>query len=134
MNQNTIKIEDDPKEKILIVEDEDSMRMALSNKLTAEGYHVFVAQNGKEGLEIALKEHPNLMLVDIVMPVMDGMTMMKELRNDKWGKDAKAIILTNLSDAEKTAEAVDRGVYDILVKSDWKLEDVIDKIKDELNT
>jgi CheY-like chemotaxis protein len=85
-------------------------------------------------MEIAFKEHPDLLLVDIVMPIMDGMTMMKNVRSDGWGKDAKAIFLTNLSDAEKTADAVDRGVYDILIKSDWKLDDVIKKIKDELNS
>jgi len=129
-----MRIEDDPKESILIVEDDTSLRFALGNKLIAEGYQVFQAQDGKEGLEIALKEHPNLMLVDIVMPIMDGMTMIKKLRKDEWGSGAKAIILTNLSDAEKTAEAIDRGVYDILVKSDWKLEDVVNKIKDELNS
>lgn len=128
-----MRIEDDPVEMILIVEDEETLSFALSKKLISEGFRVLTAKNGKEGLEIALKEHPDLMLVDIVMPIMDGMTMIKELRKDEWGKNARAIILTNLSDVQKTAEAVDRGVYDILIKSDWRLDDVVTKIKDELS-
>ncbi|MFA6271820.1 MAG: response regulator [Patescibacteria group bacterium] len=134
MSKNTIHIEDDPKDRVLVVEDEESLRVALRDKLISEGYHIYTASNGEEGLKIALKQHPDLILVDIVMPVMDGMTMIKELRNDDWGKNAKAIFLTNLSDAEKTAEAVSRGVYDILVKADWRIEDVVKKIKDELST
>ena len=134
MTKKTIKIEDDPKEKILIVEDEESLRTVLRDKLKGEGYNVLTAKNGKEGLAVALKKHPDLILADIIMPVMDGMTMVKKLRDDTWGKNVSVIILTNLSDAEKTAEAVDRGVFDILIKSDWKIEDVIDKIKNELNS
>lgn len=131
--KNTIQIEDDPVETILIVEDEQALNIALQKKLSAEGYNVLHAENGKDGLEIAIKEHPNLILVDIVMPVMDGMTMIKKLREDGWGKNARIIILTNLSDAGKTAEAVNRGVYDILIKSDWRIDDVVDKVKDELS-
>ena len=134
MTKKTIKIEDDPKEKILIVEDEESLRTVLRDKLKGEGYNVLTAKNGKEGLAVALKKHPDLILADIIMPVMDGMTMVKKLRDDTWGKNVSVIILTNLSDAEKTAEAVDRGVFDILIKSDWKIEDVVDKIKNELNS
>jgi DNA-binding response OmpR family regulator len=60
------------------------------------------------------------------------MTMLKKLREDAWGKNAKVIILTNLSDTEKISEAVVQGSHDYLVKSDWKIEDVVAKIRGKL--
>ena len=118
--------------KILIVEDEVSMRNALRDKLTREGFVVSETKNGQEGLETALREHPDLILLDIIMPVMDGLTMMKKLREDAWGKDAKVIVLTNLSDMEKVAEAIEQGSFEYLVKSDCNLEDNVKKIHKDL--
>ncbi len=118
--------------KILIIEDERPILNALHDKLTREGFPILEAQNGKDGLEIALREHPDLILLDIVMPVMDGMTMLRELRKDSWGKDARVVVLTNLSDNEKIGEAISSGAYDYLVKTDWKIEDVVSKIRERL--
>ncbi len=118
--------------KILIVEDEQDMRQALVDELTREGFQTLEARNGKEGLESALKEHPDLILLDIVMPVMDGMTMMKKLRESENGKDIPVIMLTNLSDVEKVSNALEFGVYDYLVKSNWKIEDVTDRVRKKL--
>lgn len=119
--------------KILIVEDEAPLRTAISDILTFEGFTVFQAKNGQEGLDISLKEHPDLTLLDLMMPVMDGLTMLEKLREDqKWGKDAKVILLTNINDPEKVAQATEAGSYDFLVKSDWNIEDVVKKIKAKL--
>lgn len=115
--------------RILIVEDEKSQRSALAEKFTREGFAVLEADDGQKGLEIALSSHPDLILLDIIMPVMDGMTMLEKLRADTWGKEAKVIILTNLSEVEKISEAVTRGSYNYLVKSDWKLADVVAKVQ-----
>jgi DNA-binding response OmpR family regulator len=120
------------KKKILIVEDEETLRSALNNKLTFEGFAVLEAKNGREGLEIALSAIPDLILLDIIMPVMDGMTMLKKLREDKWGKEAKVFMLTNLSDTEKVADAIAQGSFDYLVKTDWTLEDIIARIRKKL--
>lgn len=117
---------------ILIVEDELSLSNAIREKLTHEGFVVLVAKNGEEGLEIALREHPDLILLDIIMPVMDGITMLKRVRVDAWGKDAKIIILTNLSEPEKVADALAHGTYDYLVKSDLKIKDLVTKVKETL--
>lgn len=122
----------DNKKIILVVEDELSLFNALQNKLTLAGFTVLEAKNGEEGLAVALREHPALILLDIIMPVMDGMTMLYELRKDPWGRDAKVILLTNLSDAERVAESLRLGVYDYLVKSDWKLEDLVKKVREKL--
>src|SRR3989338_5520337 len=112
------------KNKILIVEDDLDLLEALKNKFIAEKFEVLESMNGEVGLEAAFRRHPNLILLDIVMPVMDGMTMLKKLRQDSWGKNVFVILLTNLSDESKVAEAMQHGVFDYLVKADWKIDDV----------
>ena len=119
--------------KILIVEDEAPLRNAVTDILTFEGFEVFQAKNGQEGLDISLKEHPDLILLDLMMPIMDGLTMLEKLRQDaEFGKSAAVILLTNINDPEKVAMATEAGSYDFLVKSDWNIEDVVKKIKGRL--
>lgn len=120
------------KKTILIVEDETALRTALSDKFGRENFFVLEARNGKEGLEVALKDHPDLILLDIMMPVMNGMEMFKELHEDAWGKNAKVIMLTNLNDAENIAAAMDLGSYDYFIKSDWKMKDLVAKVVEKL--
>jgi len=117
---------------ILIVEDEVTLRNALRDKLTHEGFGVLEAKDGEEGLEVALRDHPDLILLDIIMPKMDGMTVLKKLREDTWGKTVKVIILTNLSSDVKIGEAVILGSFEYLIKTDWKIEDVITKVRETL--
>lgn len=119
--------------RILVIEDEPSLRKALNDKLIREGFTTYQATDGKEGLEMALREHPDLVLLDIIMPVMDGMTMLSELRKDSWGGHVPVIILTNLLDADKVSASLSQNVYDYLVKTDWSLEDVVKKIRARLN-
>jgi len=120
--------------KILVVEDDVPLRNVISNKLEREGFAVLEARNGQEGLETALSTHPELILLDIIMPVMDGMTMLKKLREDSWGADAKVFMLTNLSDTKKVADAVMQGSYDYLVKTDWTLEDIVTRIRERVGS
>ena len=118
---------------ILIVEDEAPLRNAVTDILSFEGFTVFQAKNGQEGLDLALKEHPDLILLDLMMPIMDGLTMLEKLRQDaEFGKTAAVILLTNINDPEKVAMATEAGSYDFLVKSDWNIEDVVKKIKGRL--
>lgn len=118
--------------KILIVEDETPMREALLFKFQKEGFEVIAARDGEEGLSLAEKERPDLILLDIIMPKMDGMTVLQKLRGEDWGKDIPVILLTNLSESEKAIEAMGKGVHDYLVKSDWRLEDVVAKVRERL--
>lgn len=104
----------------------------LRNKFILEKFDVLESADGKVGLETALSKHPDLILLDIVMPVMDGMSMLKELRQDEWGKDVPVILLTNLSDEKKVAEAMQHNVFDYLVKADWNIGDVVKKVRDRL--
>lgn len=125
----------DKKTKILVVEDEDLIRMALMDELTEAGFHVLIAGNGESGLQTALSEKPDLILLDILMPVMNGITMMEKLRaTNEWGKKVPIILLTNLSPNEnKIIMAVSKNTPAYyLVKSDWKLADIVEKIKERL--
>jgi len=121
-----------PARKILIVEDEVSLTNILYDKFVLEGYDVIKALDGKDGLQLALSELPELILLDVNMPVMDGITMLKELRKAPAGKNIEVIMLTNFSDYKLLAEALELGAHDYLVKSDWKLEDVVKLVHDKL--
>ena len=122
---------------ILIVEDEDTLRNVLREKLEKENFAVLEAKNGQEGLDLALAKKPDLILLDIVMPVMDGLTMAKKIREEerKAGKLSEGqmpiIFLTNLSDEKTLSSGQQAGVYDYLVKATWTLDGIIKKIKDK---
>jgi len=120
--------------KILVVEDEAPLRTLLITELKREGINAIGAKDGEEGLELALKEHPDLLLVDILMPKKDGLEMIKELRNDAWGAGAVVVLLTNLNDSEKIVEALQYGTREYLVKADWRIEDVIKMAKEKIGT
>ena len=127
---------EDNKTKILIVEDELLIGKVYVEELRSNGFNVVMAENGKDGLELALSLKPDLILLDILMPVMDGLTMMDKLRTaNDYGKNVPIIFLTNLSASEeKTIEALAKNepAY-YLVKSDWDLSAVVGKIKERLS-
>ncbi|MEI6691025.1 MAG: response regulator [bacterium] len=114
---------------VLVVDDEKLLLQALVDKLTRAGFVVSTASNGKEGLEAALTSQPDLIVLDIVMPLMDGLTMLTKLRNDHWGKSAKVIILTNLYDPRKITPSLLSTVSDSIVKSDCPLSKVVERIE-----
>jgi two-component system alkaline phosphatase synthesis response regulator PhoP len=118
--------------KILIVEDELAILQATKISIQNEGFEVYTAKNGKQGLDLAIAKKPDLILLDIIMPVMDGMTMLEKLREDEWGKNVEVILLTSLSDAKQVANALEKGVTDYLIKSDMDLKDVVAKVKNKL--
>lgn len=118
---------------IEVIEDEESYLKLVHNELTAIGYKVVDAKEGKQGLDIAKLEHPDLILLDLKLPGIDGMTVLNELRQDDWGKTAKVIILTNLEPDDAIMQGIvkNQPAYYIL-KSDIKLEGLIEKIKEVL--
>ena len=126
---------EDKKTKILLVEDEEIVRKTYADELRDEGFSVLIATNGRDGLELALREKPDLILLDILMPIMNGLTMMDKLREkDLYGKSVPIILLTNLSASEeKIMKTVTKNepVY-YLVKSDWDLSQVVEKIKERI--
>lgn len=122
----------DKSQKILIVEDEVQLLKSLSEKITHEGFTALEAKNGVEGLKIALREKPDVILLDIIMPKMDGIEMLDKLRRDKWGQTTIVIVLSNDDDPSHISETLKDNASDYLIKSDWSLEDIITKIKEAL--
>ena len=120
---------------ILNAEDEKPMLKALVDKFTHEGFNVIESKNGEEALKSALQKHPNIILLDLVMPKMDGLVVLKKLREDEYGKTVPIIILTNLNMDNriiKEVVALEPSFY--LMKSEVKLEEVISKVKEILKT
>lgn len=118
------------KKKILLVEDDRVLCDAISKKLDKEGFDIVLAYNGEEGLNEANTKNPDLILLDILMPKMDGLTMLKKLRES--GSKTPVIILTNLSGKEKISEAVKNNVAGYLIKSNYSLEDIVGLINKNL--
>ena len=121
--------------KILIIDDDTNIVEGYSIALANEGFTVLKAENGQIGLDMAIAEQPDLILLDINMPVMDGLTMLQKLRDkNDYGKKALVMLLTNLSaDKEdiikKIAETT--PVY-YIVKADYTFRQVVDKVKEVL--
>ena len=116
---------------LLIVEDDHMIVKALSLKFEGR-YKVVEAFDGREGLRLALKDHPDLILLDLLMPNMDGITMLRKLRSDPWGKKVKVMILTNLSNEDMEKEARSLGVSSYIIKSDLQLNEVIKMIEENI--
>jgi len=121
--------------KILYVEDDLALREALTEKLKKVGFNIISATNGKEGLEKAISEQPDLILLDILMPIMSGLTMLEKLRqSNDYGRKVPVILLTVLSaDTEDIIKNIAKTepIY-YLVKSDISLDQVVDKIRENL--
>lgn len=126
----------DTTKKILIVEDELTLLKTLQETFADEGFQVMTAADGEIGLKLALEEHPDAILLDIIMPKKDGMTLMRELREgDAWGKRVPIVLLTNLNADDGIIRNItrDEPAY-YLVKKDWKLDDVVARTKSVLET
>jgi DNA-binding response OmpR family regulator len=125
------------KKKVLIVEDEQALRKALVTSFKNADFEVVEASDGEAGLNKALEERPDLIMLDLIMPKMEGKTVVAELHKNSWGKTVPIIFLTNISDPIKVAEineisSSNATLFDYLVKSDWRLEEIVGRVKDKL--
>ena len=115
--------------KILFVEDESVLQKTFEETLRKEGYEMISALDGEVGFNLAKKEKPDLILLDLVLPKINGFEVLKKLKEDPETKGIPVIILTNLermSDIDKTLEL---GAAAYLVKVDYSLEEVVEKIE-----
>jgi len=119
---------------VLITEDDESLLNVLKEKLTNAGIMTYTAKNGEEGLYVAKAKLPHVILLDILMPKVDGLKMLEELRKlNDWGKTVPVIILSNLdADDEILSHVVKDQPSYYLKKSDVSLEDIINKVKELL--
>src|SRR3989338_5509258 len=115
--------------KILVVEDEEILLTGLKEELESGGDPRQGASGGGEGIEQAKSFKPELILLDLLMPKMDCMEMLQKLKADAETRDIPVVILTNLSDYEKISEALSLGAMDYLVKANYKIEDLLEKVR-----
>ncbi|HSW37064.1 MAG TPA: response regulator [Candidatus Saccharimonadales bacterium] len=123
----------DTRPKILIVEDDETLLDVLRNRFENENFEVFIAKDGAQGLQVALDKLPHVILLDIIMPKVGGLTMLKNLRSDERGKKIRVIVSTNVNDSKEVHEALSYGAHDYLVKSDWVLSDLVAIVRKQLD-
>lgn len=120
------------KRTVLVVDDEKDLREALTTALSYEGFEVVSGENGEEGVLLAQKHTPDLILLDIMMPKLDGVGALKQIRSTEWGKNIPVIVMTALDDMAKMAEIVDAGGNEYLVKTKISLGSIVQKVKTRL--
>ncbi len=118
--------------KIAIVEDDAAISQMYRIKFEAEGYSVETADNGRLGLQLVEKFRPDIVLLDLMMPEMNGEEMLTLLRKSDWGKDLKVIILTNMGEQEAPEIIKSMNVSAFIVKADMTPRQVADLVKQQL--
>ena len=117
---------------ILLIEDEPTLQKTLSLALTQEGYEVKSALDGEIGLRLARESRPDLILLDLILPKLDGFEVLDELKKGETVKNIPVIVLTNLESTQDIEKALALGATNYLVKANYDLKDVIEKVKDNI--
>lgn len=120
--------------KIAIVEDDQAISQMYRIKFEGEGYEVETAENGKIGLEVIEKLKPDIVLLDIMMPEMNGDEVLEKLRATAWGKNIKVIVLTNMGEQELSPKIRELGVNAVILKADMTPRQVAELVKKQLET
>lgn len=118
-----------PKTKIAIIEDDPAIVQMYRMKFESEGYDVEIAGDGQAGLALVENFQPDVILLDLMMPVMDGVTMLQRLRQEPWGKDVKVIVLTNVGQGDIEEQVKTYDVKDFIIKADMTPKQVAERVK-----
>ena len=118
--------------KIAIIEDDPVISQMYRMKFEAEGFDVQLADNGKRGVAMAEAFRPDIILLDLQMPEMNGEEALKEIRAEEWGKTTPVIILTNLGAEEAPKSLNSLGIHSYIVKADLTPRQVVDRVKEAL--
>jgi CheY-like chemotaxis protein len=122
-----------PKQKILLTEDDGFLASIYAQKLELEGYEVTLATNGEDGLRLAQKDHPDLILLDLLMPKMDGFEMLEQLKGDAGLKDIPVLVLTNLGQKEDVERCLKLGAAGYIIKAHSLPHETVKRIKEILH-
>ncbi len=119
-------------DKVLIIDDDDELRLVMSEALQDNGFEILTAKDGQEGLKMAFENKPNLILLDLVMPGMDGWEVLEKLKEDEWGSSAHVVILTNSDDIGSLTKAIEERGHEYFVKTDWRIDEIVSMVKEKL--
>ncbi|MEY4744978.1 MAG: hypothetical protein RL272_923 [Candidatus Parcubacteria bacterium] len=133
MMDKLIRIMPNKKVKVLIVDDDAFLSGIYATKLELDGFEVATARDGEEGLKVAMREKPDLILLDVLMPKLDGFEVLKRLKADDEMKAIPVIMLTNLGQKEDIEKGLQDGAVDYLIKAHFVPAEAVDKIKKVLN-
>lgn len=115
--------------KVLIVEDDEALRDLYSTILASADIQVLSTGVGEEGVQMALEQHPDVIMMDVMLPDISGHDAVKRIRLDEWGKNATVIFLTNRSDAESVVNAVQEGGNEYIIKSHVSNKELLNKVR-----
>ena len=115
--------------KVLLVEDDKMIVEMYTLKFSQEGYEVIMAENGKDGLQKAKETKPDIILLDVILPQMDGFTVLKELKADDEIKNIPVVLLTNLGQDGDVRKGLELGAIDYLIKANYTPSQVVEKVK-----
>lgn len=119
-------------EKIVFIEDERTLQKMLGEALVGAGFSVENASDGEAGLALVRQAMPNLVLLDLILPKMDGFTVLNELKKDEKTKDIPVMVLTNLETADDVEKVIALGATTYLVKANYDLPDIVAKVQEVL--
>ena len=117
---------------IAIIEDDPVISQMYRMKFESDGFTVHVAHNGSQGVELVEKTKPDLILLDLQMPEMNGDEALTEIRKHDWGKHIPVIVLTNLGEEEAPKHLRSLGIESYIVKADYTPRQVVDRVKQTL--
>lgn len=117
------------KKKILVVEDDQFLINAYAMKLEHDGYEVLMAKNGQEALTIVETTNPDLIILDLIMPIMDGFTVLEQLKNNPSTRMIPVMIASNLGQDENIQKGLAMGAVDYLLKSDTSIDNLSEKVQ-----
>lgn len=116
--------------KILIIEDNESYSSVLVQKFTLEKFQIFTAKDGQEGIAKAQESNPDIILVDLLLPKMNGIQVIQEIRKNDWGKSIPFLVLTNLNPDDEIMQNINLNKpADYLIKPEATLGDILEKVK-----
>lgn len=118
--------------KILIIEDDKFLRELITRKLQSENFEIVSAMDGESGLELVVKEKPDIVLLDLILPGIDGFGVLAKIKKDEATSDIPVIILSNLGQKDDIEKGMGLGAVDYLVKAHFTPNEIVEKINQVL--
>jgi DNA-binding NtrC family response regulator len=125
-------MEPNDQKRILVIEDDSLLIEEMKAEFIKHNFAVDIAMDGETGYEKIFSMKPHLVVLDIAIPKMNGVELLTKLQEDPWGKTIPVVVLTNMGDSANIAQVMELGNYDYLIKSDWALTDLLEKINRKL--